>query len=170
MPNWEVWSFFEEEVAAADGWGEDGAAEIHKEDAQSARFPLLPRLVLLRLESCPKLRALPGQLGKETTSLKKLRLIGTNSLQIVEDLPFFSELLDIQKCEGLQRISNLPQVTELRVHGCPNLSHVEGLVSLQKLGLGEDMQEISSRWVPGLQNQHQRLHGEDLDIYTFSTS
>ena len=169
MPNWEVWSFFEEEVAA-DELGEDGAAEIRQEDAQSARFPLLPRLVLLRLDGCPKLRALPGQLGKETTSLKKLRLIGTNSLQAVEDLPFLSELLDIQKCKGLQRISNLPQVTGLHLHGCLNLSYVKGLGSLQQLGLGEDMQEVSSRWVPGLQNQHQRLHGEELDVYSLSTS
>ncbi|VAH72403.1 unnamed protein product [Triticum turgidum subsp. durum] len=169
MPNWEVWSFFEEEVAT-DERGEDGAVEIGKEDAESAWFPLLPSLVLLRLEGCPKLRALPRQLGKETTSLKELRLIGTNSLKAVEDLPLLSELLNIQKCEGLQRISNLPQVTELRVHGCPNLSHVEGLVSLQQLGLGEDMQEFSSRWVPRLQNQHQRLHGEDLDVYTLSAS
>ncbi|XP_044974706.1 putative disease resistance protein RGA3 isoform X1 [Hordeum vulgare subsp. vulgare] len=169
MPNWEVWSSFEEEVAAG-AWGEDGAAEIGKEDAQSARLPVLPSLVLLALEGCPKLRALPRQLGKETTSLKELRLVGTNSLKAVEDLLLLSELLVIKKCEGLQRISNLPQVTELRVRGCPNLSHVEGLVSLQQLGLGEDMQEISSGWVPGLQNQHQRLHGEDLDIYTLSTS
>lgn len=170
MPNWEAWSFFEEEVVAADARGEDGAAEIQNEDAQSPRLQLLPRLVLLTLDGCPKLRALPRQLGKETTRLKELKLIGTNSLKAVEDLPLLSELLNIQKCEGLQRISNLPQVTELRVRGCPNLSHVEGLVSLQQLGLGEDMQEISSRWVPGLQNQHQRLHGEDLDVYTLSTS
>nr|UBY06880.1 NBS-LRR disease resistance protein [Dasypyrum villosum] len=141
-----------------------------KEDVQSTRLKLLPRLVRLGLTGCPKLRALPRQLGKEATSFKELRLIGTNSLKAVENLPLLSELLDIQKCEGLQRISNLPQMTELHVHGCPNLSHVEGLVSLQQLGLGEDMQEISSRWVPGLQNQHQRLHGEDLDIYTLSTS
>ncbi|XBI61907.1 hypothetical protein VPH35_042644 [Triticum aestivum] len=160
MPNWEAWSFFEEEVAA----------DERGEDAQSARFLRLPSLVLLRLEGCLKLRALPPQLGKETTSLKELRLIGTNSLKAVEDLPFLSELLNIQKCEGLQRISNLPQVTGLQLHGCPNLSHVEGLVSLQQLGLGEDMQEISSCWMSGLQNQHQRLHGEDLDIYTLSTS
>ena len=61
-------------------------------------------------------------------------------------------------------------MSELRVFGCPNLSHVEGLGSLQQLGLGEDMQqEISSNWVPGLQEQHQRLHGEDLDVYTLST-
>nr|UBY06939.1 NBS-LRR disease resistance protein [Dasypyrum villosum]UBY07537.1 NBS-LRR disease resistance protein [Dasypyrum villosum] len=151
MPNWEEWSF-------SDG------------DDKSARLQLLPRLVKLKLEGCPMLRALPRQLGEDIASLKKLELIGTNNLKAVEDFPHLTELLRIEDCEGLERISNLPQLTELRVYGCPNLKHVEGLSSLQQLGLGEDMQEISSRWVPGLQSQHQQLHGEDLDVYTLSTS
>uniref|UniRef100_A0ACD5TRE8 Uncharacterized protein n=1 Tax=Avena sativa TaxID=4498 RepID=A0ACD5TRE8_AVESA len=162
MPNWEEWSFSEDQ--------DEGRAEIREHDGQSARLQLLPRLVLLKIDGCPKLRALPQQLGAGTASLKEIRLIGTNNLKAVEDFPLLSELLNIQKCEGLERISNLPQVTELRVHGCPNLSHVEGLGSLQQLGLGEDMQEISSCWVPGLQIQHQQLHGENLDVYTLSTN
>ena len=171
MPNWEEWSFFEEEVAAADGWGEDGAAEIRKEDAQPARVRLLPSLLELQLHGCPKLRDLPQQLGKATPCLKELSLRGLNTLKAVEDRPVLCEVLVIGYCEGLERICYLPQVTELEVHGCPNLSHVEGLVSLQQLGLGEDMQqEISSNWVPGLQEQHQRLHGEELDVYSLSTS
>nr|UBY07161.1 NBS-LRR disease resistance protein [Dasypyrum villosum] len=168
MPNWEEWSFFEVEEFAADEGRMDGAAEIHKENAQSVR--LLPRLVKLKLGGCKKLRDLPRQLREYTPSLKELRLIGTNNLKVVEDLPQLSELLLIEKCEGLERICNLPQLSELRVHGCPNLSHVVGLGSLEQLGLGEDMQEISSCWVPGLQEQQQRLHGEDLDLYTLSTS
>ena len=80
------------------------------------------------------------------------------------------ELLVIEDCEGLEKVSNLPQVSKLQVRGCPNLSHVERLDSLQRLGLGEDMQEVSSRWVPGLQEQHRRLHGQDLDVYTSSSS
>lgn len=49
MPNWEEWSFFGEEEAADDERGEDGAAEFRREDAQSARLQLLPRLVKLQL-------------------------------------------------------------------------------------------------------------------------
>uniref|UniRef100_A0A8R7PMQ4 Disease resistance R13L4/SHOC-2-like LRR domain-containing protein n=1 Tax=Triticum urartu TaxID=4572 RepID=A0A8R7PMQ4_TRIUA len=164
MPNWEVWSFFEEQVAA-DERGEDGGAEIRKEDGQYARLQLLPHLVLLDLKVCPKLGALPRQLGEVAVSLKVVTLFGTNSLKVVEDFPLLSDLLDIKNCEGLEKISNLPQVTALRVGGCPNLSFVEGLGSLQQLGVGEDMQEISSRWVHGLQEQHQRLHGKDLDVF-----
>uniref|UniRef100_A0A3B6EAM2 R13L1/DRL21-like LRR repeat region domain-containing protein n=1 Tax=Triticum aestivum TaxID=4565 RepID=A0A3B6EAM2_WHEAT len=168
MPNWGAWSFFEEEVVAADVRGEDGAAEIQKEDAQSARLQLLPRLVKLQLIGCPKLRALPPQLGEDTASLKEMLLIGINNLKAVEDHPVLSELV-IRRCKGLERVCDLPQVTDLRVLGCPNLSHVEGLGSLHQLGLGEDMQEALTCWVPKLQDQHQRLHGEDLDMYTYST-
>ncbi|XBI24701.1 hypothetical protein VPH35_049773 [Triticum aestivum] len=166
MPNWEVWSFFEEEVVAADVRGEDGVAEILKEDTQSARLQLLPHLLQVQLCGCPKLRDLPQQLGKDTACLKELSLRELNNLKAMEDRPVLSELLFIGNCEGLERICNLRQVTKLRVFGCPNLSHVEGLDSLQQLRLGKDMQEISSRWVPGLQEQHRRLHGEDLDVYT----
>nr|UBY07355.1 NBS-LRR disease resistance protein [Dasypyrum villosum] len=166
MPNWEEWSFFEEEVVAADVRGEDGAAEIRKEDAQPARVRLLPRLLELQLHGCPKLRDLPRQLGKDTAYLKELSLRELNSLKAVEDRPVLSEVLVIGYCKGLERICSLPQVSELRVVGCPNLSHVEGLGSLQQLWLDEDMQEVSSRWVPGLQEQHRRLHGEDLEVYT----
>ncbi|XP_037411332.1 putative disease resistance protein RGA4 [Triticum dicoccoides] len=135
MPNWDEWSFFDE-VVADDEMGEDGAVEVQKEDAQSARLQLLPRLVKLQLIGCPKLRALPPQLGEDTASLKEILLIRMNNLKVVEDFPLLSELLTIENCEGLQNVSNLPQVTALRVGACPNLSHVEGLGSLQQLGVG----------------------------------
>ncbi|XBI24683.1 hypothetical protein VPH35_049756 [Triticum aestivum] len=153
MPNWEEWSFFED-------------PEV---DAHSAMLQLLPRLVLLKLDGCPKLRALPRQLGEVAASLKELRLIGTNNLKALEDFPLLSVLL-IQNCTSLELISNLPRVTDMCAHGCPNLSHVEGLGSLQQLGLGVDMQEISSHWLPQLRKQNQRVHGEDLDVYALSTS
>ena len=93
MPNWEVWSFFEEEVGGADGWGEDGAAEIRKEDAQPARVRLLPHLLKLQLHGCPKLRDLPQQLGKDTAFVKELSLRGLNNLKAMEDRPVLCEVL-----------------------------------------------------------------------------
>ncbi|XP_044974710.1 putative disease resistance protein RGA4 [Hordeum vulgare subsp. vulgare] len=164
MPNWEMWSFFVEEVVAEQGEG--GTSEIRKVDAQSSRLQLLPRLVGLQLHGCPKLRDLPQQLGKDTACLKQLSLRGLNNLKAVEDRQVLSEVLIIEDCEGLEKVSNLPEVAELYVGGCPNLSHVDGLDSLQRLGLVKDMQEISLGWVSGLQDQHQRLHGEDLDVFT----
>ena len=86
---------------------------------------------------------------------------------MVDNLPFLSELLLIANCEGLERVSNIPQVRELRAQLCPNLSCVERLDSLHQLFLAKDMQDVSSQWLPGLQERHQQLHGEDLDVYTW---
>ncbi|KAI4965927.1 hypothetical protein ZWY2020_047381 [Hordeum vulgare] len=109
-----LWFFLEEEVTAS-----ERGDEIQKHDAQSARLQMIPRLVFLDLFNCPKLRALPRQLGENIASLKKLVLIRTNNLKVVDDFPHLTELLRIEDCEGLERISNLPQVTELFVYGCP---------------------------------------------------
>jgi hypothetical protein len=86
-------------------------------------------------------------------------------LKVVEDLPFLSESLVIVGCDGLERVSNLPQVGTLCVIDCPGLSCVEGLGSLQQLWLDEDMKELSSLWIPGLEEQHKQLHGEGMDVY-----
>uniref|UniRef100_A0ACD6AS90 Uncharacterized protein n=3 Tax=Avena sativa TaxID=4498 RepID=A0ACD6AS90_AVESA len=170
MPNWEEWSFVVEKDAAAavamEG-GEDGSAEIRKEKAPSLRIQLLPHLKRLELIGCPRLRALPRQLGLVATSLETLHLREASSLKVVEDLPFISVRLSIQGCGGLERVSNLPQVRDLRVTCCPDLRCVEGLGSLQQLWLDVDMHEISTMWVPGLQEQHRNLHGEDVDVYTW---
>jgi len=36
-----------------------------------------------------------------------------------------------------------------------------------QLFLTEDMEGASSQWLPGLQEHHQQLHGEDMDVYTW---
>jgi len=171
MPNWEEWSFAEEEedaVAAAATDGKDnGSAEIQMNEASSPRMQLLPRLKKLEIHDCPKLRSLPRQLGQEVSSLEVL-YIRAACLNIVEDLSFLSERLVIQNCHGLERVSNLPQVKELRINCCPGLRCVEGLDSLQQLWLVEGMKELSSLWIPGLQQQHLKLHGEDMDVYTWA--
>jgi Leucine-rich repeat (LRR) protein len=168
MPNWEEWFFAEEEDAKAATSievGEDGSAEIQKGEVRSPRMKLLPRLKTLELADCPKLRALPRQLGQEATSLEELQLRGASCLKVVEKLPFLSESLVIVGCDGLERVSNLPQVGNMRINYCPGLRCVEGLGSLQQMWLDENMKELSSLWIPRLQQQHKKLHGEDLDVY-----
>ncbi|EEC68625.1 hypothetical protein OsI_37006 [Oryza sativa Indica Group] len=176
MPNWEEWSFVEEEevqeeeaAAAAKEGGEDGTA-ASKPKGEEAPSPtprsswLLPCLEELELVNCPKLRALPPQLGQQATNLIDLLIRDTRYLKTVEDLPFLSGWLLVQRCEGLERISNLPQVRELRAGGCLNLRHVEELGGLEQLLLDEGMQEISQLWVPGLQEQHRQLHGDEHEL------
>ncbi|CAM0953093.1 unnamed protein product [Alopecurus aequalis] len=148
MPNLEEWSFDEEEDASSTTTTkgeEDRSAEIQKEEAPSPRLQLLPRLMELVLVGCPKLRALPRQLGQEATSLKHLVLEGASCLKVVEDLPFLSRM-SLMGCEGLERVSNLPQVQFLAITGCPNLTRVEELGCLQLLVLSEGMRKISSLW------------------------
>jgi hypothetical protein len=128
---------------------------------------LLPRLKQLELDHCPKLRALPQQLGQEATDLKNLHLRDVHSLKVVENLRFLSQHLLIAGCVGLERVSNLPQVRKLRVGLCPNLRCVERMDNLRQLFLTEDMEDVSSEWLPGLQEQQQQLHGENMDVYAW---
>uniref|UniRef100_I1R217 Uncharacterized protein n=1 Tax=Oryza glaberrima TaxID=4538 RepID=I1R217_ORYGL len=125
---------------------------------------LLPCLEELQLLGCPKLRALPPQLGQQATNLKRLFIRDARCLKTVEDLPFLSGYLRVDGCEGLERVSNLPQVRELFVNECPNLRHVEELGGLEELWLDEGMLEISSLWVPRLLEQHRQLHGDEHEL------
>ncbi|CAD6255398.1 unnamed protein product [Miscanthus lutarioriparius] len=157
MPNWEEWSFVaEEEQEATTTVG----CPTSKDTAAATIEEVGPGPL-------PQAESSPRQLGQEATSLKDLHLRHVHNLKVVENLRFLSEVLVISDCEGLERVSNLPQVRELRVELCPNLRCVDRMDNLHQLLQTEDMEYASSQWLPGLQEQHQQLHGEDMDVYTW---
>lgn len=148
MPNWEEWTIVaEEEIKEATigaNLGEVRAARRQVRDAPTPNMCLLPRLKRLELVCCPKLRILPQQFGQDATSLEVLDLRASGSLKVVENFTYLSEVRLMAGCEGLEKVSSLPQV---RATGCPRLSCVQRLDNLQQLWLDEGMQEISSLWL-----------------------
>ncbi|KAL5204128.1 hypothetical protein ABZP36_008999 [Zizania latifolia] len=146
MPNWEEWSFVEG-------------------DEQVPRMQLLPCLKRVSVVHCPKLRGLPRQLGQEASKLEHVYIEGANCLKTVDDLPFLSRKLVISKCEGLERISNLPQVRELHLHGCPNLRCVDEVVNFDLLCLDACMKDNPGGWVNVLLEQGRWRLGDDLYVH-----
>ncbi|KAG8090424.1 hypothetical protein GUJ93_ZPchr0011g27488 [Zizania palustris] len=146
MPNWEEWSF----------------VEGHE---QLPTMQMLPCLKKVNLLDCPKLRGLPPQFGHEANSLELLYIKGANCLKTVDDFPFLSTTFCITECEGLERVSNLPQVRGLYLYDCPNLRCVEEVGNFERLFLDECMKDNPRGWVNGLLEQGRQRLGDDLDVY-----
>uniref|UniRef100_K3ZMY4 NB-ARC domain-containing protein n=1 Tax=Setaria italica TaxID=4555 RepID=K3ZMY4_SETIT len=170
VPNLEEWTLVsvEGEVSASSSEVREGSANVkQKGGASIPKMRLLPRLKCLQIIHCPKLKALPERLGQDATSLKTLEIRDLGCLKVVENLQSISTLV-IAECEGLERVTNLPCVGQLKAENCLNLRFVDNLDNLKNLFLTDDMQEISSPWVAGLQEQYQKLHGEILDVYIWT--
>ncbi|KAG8090426.1 hypothetical protein GUJ93_ZPchr0011g27687 [Zizania palustris] len=149
MPNWEEWSFVE---------GDEQLPTMQQ---------LMPCLKDVKISRCPKLRGLPRQLGHVATSLQSLAIKGSNCLKTVDDFPFLSTAFVIDECEGLERVSNLPQVRGLYLYDCPNLKCVEEVGNFELLWLDACMQDNPGGWVNELVEQGRQRLGDDLDVYMY---
>ncbi|KAH7660052.1 P-loop containing nucleoside triphosphate hydrolase protein [Dioscorea alata] len=107
MTNWEQWSLVS---------GEED------QEIESSKLIHFPRLHIINIAGCPKLKALPRGLNH----VQKLYIIGSHSLS---------------------RISDLPALRELRVRDCPMLDCVEKLESLQSLVISNKGDDSLPNWL-----------------------
>ncbi|KAL5211618.1 hypothetical protein ABZP36_022465 [Zizania latifolia] len=94
---------------------------------------LLPCLKSLRIQFCPKLKALPE--GLNNVMLRDLHVEGAYGLTEIKDLPRISDELHLKDNRALQRISSLPSLQSITIDSCSKLKHVSGLDALQHLRL-----------------------------------
>ncbi|OAY85687.1 putative disease resistance protein RGA3 [Ananas comosus] len=141
MPNWEEWSLVGSETG----------------NLLSCSLRVMPRLEVLHVIGCPKLRALPKGL-QQLRALRILRATMAHSLSVIEDFLFITEL-EIEMNNGMEKVSNLPALRKLTVWNTPALKCVDSLVALQYLELQDYSMESLPEWL--LRLVQQRVHLRD---------
>ncbi|KAJ3680238.1 hypothetical protein LUZ60_016516 [Juncus effusus] len=126
MPKWEEWIL----------------------DESDKGILVFPRLSQLDIIDCPKLKSLPEELN-HAASLKRVRIKGAHKMNVIENLPYLSEKLEITSCSGLKRVLNMHLLRNICITDCPALRRVEGLDSLQCLQLVNESMETIPNWVLG---------------------
>nr|CAD1843711.1 unnamed protein product [Ananas comosus var. bracteatus] len=146
MRNWEEWSLVGSETG----------------NSSSHSLRVMPRLEVLCVIDCPKLRALPNGL-QQLGALRILRTPMAHSLSVIEDFLFITEL-EIKMNDGMKRISNLPALKKLTIWDTPALKCVDNLVALQCLELQDYSMESLPEWLLRLVQQHAHLRGKNLQL------
>ncbi|OAY85683.1 putative disease resistance protein RGA3 [Ananas comosus] len=146
MPNWKEWTLVGSEIG----------------HSSSCSLRVMPRLEVLHVMDCPKLRALPKRLQQ----LRALRILGTlkaHSLSVIEDFLFITEL-KIYINNGMERVSNLPALRKLTIYDTPALKCVDNLVALQYLELEDYSMKSLPEWLLRLVQQRAHLRDENLQL------
>ncbi|XP_020081493.1 putative disease resistance protein RGA3 [Ananas comosus] len=146
MPNWEEWSLVGSETG----------------NSSSRSLRVMPRLEVLCVIDCPKLRALPKGL-QQLRALQNLKVERAHSLSVIEDFLFITELIII-KNGCMERISNLPALKKLTICGTPALKCVHNLAALQHLELQDYSMESLPEWLLRLVQQRAHLHDKNLQL------
>ena len=94
-------------------------------------YDLMPCLKRLFLLDCPKLRALPEDLGR-IVNLKRIHIEGAHNLEEVVNLPAVV-WLKVKNNRSLRRIFNLSKLQDLFAQDCPVLDQANKLSSLKYL-------------------------------------
>nr|CAD1843648.1 unnamed protein product [Ananas comosus var. bracteatus] len=142
MRNWEEWSLVGSETG----------------NSSSHSLRVMPRLEVLCVIDCPKLRALPNGLP-----LRIFRTAMAHSLSVIEDFLFITEL-EIKMNDGMKRISNLPALKKLTIWDTPALKCVDNLVALQCLELQDYSMESLPEWLLRLVQQRAHLCDKNLQL------
>ncbi|XP_073005561.1 putative disease resistance RPP13-like protein 1 [Typha latifolia] len=122
MPNWEEWLWLPDD---------------HGDDIQEQSSKLLlPRLEVIGIIRCPKLRCLPDGLLHHATSLKQLTLAASGSITKIKNLHSVQKL-ELVGNSSLVEVSNLPHLRHLKVQACKELRSVRSLDALKQLMLSD---------------------------------
>nr|CAD1843703.1 unnamed protein product [Ananas comosus var. bracteatus] len=146
MPNWEQWTLVGSETG----------------NSSSCSLRVTPRLEILHVRDCPKLRALPQGLQR-LRALRILKATIAHSLSIIEDFPFITEL-EINTNKSMERISNLLALRKLTIWDTSALKCVDNLVALQYLELQDYSMKPLLEWLLRLAQQRLHLHDNNLEL------
>ncbi|CAL4985681.1 unnamed protein product [Urochloa decumbens] len=139
----------------------------------STAIALLGSLRILTMEDLPYCTELPDGLCQlsclellQIKSAPAIKCVGPELLlphhyfgnpNSMENLGGSDLEIQVSTCPGLERISNLPKLQNLRISGCPRLKVLEGLLGLERLELEDYDMEALPRYLQDVNPSHLQI-------------